>query len=430
MRRAVLLSIALTATAWFAPSLFADDTAPAPSPGADLDAGVPDAAVSEPPASAAPELPLPPAPATEPSEPDESLLSPRHFAGSVQLDYLATSERDARPVQELKGGTIEMSLKLTVDINKRVSSSIKVCFACHGFETGMAFFDMRVRDELNVRVGRFTPAFGNFPLRHDPANHGTSDKPLPYDMGRMAHLSDWNEGILPAPWVDNGIELDGSHFFGDVQVDYAAYAIGGPKGDAEGFDFDFKQSRSPERYYVDNNSQPTVGARVSVTADLTDRTIVTVGSSAMGGRYDPAARLGFGILGVDATLQLDKLFLRAEYLARWTQIALGDDPSARFKFGPGTDGTYADFTLKDGFVFEAEQRLGSIDLIARVDGLRRWGNVPAMSELPEYSRVLRYTAALAYRIAGTVRLKSSLELYDFSDYKTEVASHVGLVGGF
>ena len=66
----------------------------------------------------------------------------------------------------------------------------------------MAFFDLRVNDELNFRVGRFTPAFGEFPLRHDPANHRTSDKPLPYDMGRMLHLQEFNLGVLPAPWGD------------------------------------------------------------------------------------------------------------------------------------------------------------------------------------------------------------------------------------
>ncbi len=406
MRRAWLVMVPFAMLAIPMPAIFAQD------------AGIVDAPV-----------PLPddvPAAATR----DESLLSPRHFAGSVQLDYLATSERDARRVQELKGATIELSLKLSVDFNEHVSTSVKVCFACHGFETGMAFFDLRLRDELNVRVGRFTPAFGSFPVRHDPANHSTSDKPLPYDMGRMAHLEAWNEGVLPAPWVDNGIEINGLHFFGSTQLDYAAYAIGGPKGDSEGFDFDYKRSRSGEQYYVDNNSQPTVGARVSMTVDLAERVIATLGSSAMVGRYDAAARLGFAILGADVTLQVDKLFLRAEYLARWTQITVGDDPEARFKFGPGATGEYADFTLKDGFVVEAEQRLGRFDLIARWDGLRRWGNVLASSPLADYSRVLRYTTAAAYRLSGATRIKSSLELYDFTDFKTEVALHLGLAGGF
>src|SRR6266850_7841764 len=103
----------------------------------------------------------------------------------------------------------------------------------------MAFFEYRASNEFRVRIGRMTPAFGSFPLRHDPANHLTSDKPLPYDMGRMLRRNDWNEGILPAPWVDNGIELGGTHFWDGGQVDYAVYAVGGPKGGPGSTDFDF-----------------------------------------------------------------------------------------------------------------------------------------------------------------------------------------------
>ena len=56
----------------------------------------------------------------------------RTFAGSVQLDYLAVpTERSARAVT-LDGATVELSLKLSVDLTKTTSASVKVCFACHG----------------------------------------------------------------------------------------------------------------------------------------------------------------------------------------------------------------------------------------------------------------------------------------------------------
>ena len=355
----------------------------------------------------------------------------RHLAGSVQLDYLAARRAAAPADAGLSGATVELSLKLTMDFGDHVSSNIKVCFACHGFEVGMAFFDLRVVDEFNVRVGRFTPAFGAFPLRHDPANHNTSDKPLPYDMGRMLHQRDWNEGVLPAPWVDNGIELNGSHFFGArVQLDYAAYAINGPKGDKDGVDLDFKQSRSPELYYGDNNSEPTVGGRLALTLDLAAGAIFSAGASIMGGHYDPQARLGFVVEGGDAALQLGRLVLRTEYVRRRTEVALGDDPAGRFKYGPGADGRYSSFVVKDGFDAEVEVHLGPFDVIARWDGLRRVGNVLATSELRSRSAVLRYTGALAYRLTGALRLKTSLERYDFSDFADELALHVGIAGPF
>lgn len=386
--------------------------------------------------------PEPLAPATEPAsgnspQPDDAPLyvraaeaAERHLAGSVQLDYLASRKRAASD-QGLSGATVELSLKLTLDFGDHVSSNIKVCFACHGFDVGMAFFDLRVVDQFNVRAGRFTPAFGSFPLRHDPANHNTSDKPLVYDMGRMLRLRQWNEGVLPAPWVDNGIEINGTHFFNKrAQLDYAAYVINGPKGDNDAVDFDFKQSRSSERYYADNNGEPAVGGRAALTLDLAEATLLSIGGSIMAGHYDPDGKLGFLIVGGDASLQLDSFVLRTEYVRRHTEIAIGDSPTERFKYGPKSDGTFANYVIKDGFDIEGELALGRVSLIARWDGLRQVGNVLATSELRSRSAILRYTAAAAIKLTGALRIKTSLELYDFSDFEDELAAHIGIAGPF
>ncbi|HVV82735.1 MAG TPA: hypothetical protein VHE35_06625 [Kofleriaceae bacterium] len=354
----------------------------------------------------------------------------RNFAGSVQLDYLAVpTERLARD-QAFDGATVELSLKMTQDFGHDVTSAVKMCVACHGLEVGMAYFDLRFSDEATIRVGRFTPLFGSFPLRHDPANHRTSDKPLPYDMGRMLHLRDWGEGILPAPWVDNGVQLSGTHFLAHGQLDYAVYAVSGPKGPADGLDFDYTLSRSGERYYVDNNSQPSVGARLGASLEPGDATTITVGVSGMAGHYDPDARLGFAIAGADLVFRHGRRFLRAEYLGRWTQMSLGDDPAGRFKYGPGAGGTYDDFNRRDGFYVEGELPAGPVDLIARWDGLRRLGNVAATSTLRSDSVVLRYTLGAAILIRGGLRLKTSIEAYDFSDYDDELALHLGIAGPF
>ncbi len=356
--------------------------------------------------------------------------SHRSFAGSVQLDYLAVPTDDVARQQALDGATVELSLKLTVEHSDNITSNIKMCVACHGVEIGMAFFDLRVADELNFRIGRFTPALGEFPLRHDPANHRTSDKPLIYDMGRMLRIREWNMSILPAPWVDNGIEISGVRFSGANRFHYAVYAIGGPRGNRDAVDFDFIQSRSRAAYYVDNNSRPSVGARLGGTLGFASASSLSLGLSGMAGTYDPDNELGFAIAGVDAVLRLDRLVLRAEYLYRATQLALGDNPADRFRYGPGADGEYADFFAKHGFYVEAEKRLGKFDVIARVDGLRRVGNVVTTSPLRSVSAVLRYTAAMTYRLHAALRLKTSVEFYDFSDFDDEVAAHVGFAGPF
>ena len=353
----------------------------------------------------------------------------RTFAGSIQLDYLAVpTEAKARRFT-LDGATVELSLKLNVDLSPSASASVKVCFSCHGFEAGMAYVDLRAADELRLRVGRMTPSFGAFPQRHDPANHKTSDKPLPYDMGRMLRRGDWNEGILPAPWVDNGVELGGTHFFENGQLDYAAFVMGGPKADQGAADFDFTLSRSGEQYYLDNNSQPMAGGRLGGAFELRGHGTMALGASVMAGTYDPDARLRFAIGGLDAMLDLHWLILRGEYLLRRTEMALGADPAARFKYGPGADGTYADYFVKDGFYVEAEVPISRVDLVARWDGLRRIGNVLASSLLSDDASLLRYTAGAAVRF-GAIRVKGSVELYDFRDFDRELAVHLGLATPF
>ncbi len=356
----------------------------------------------------------------------------RNFAGSVQLDYLAIPTEEVGRTQSLDGATVELSLKLAVDFDEHVSSNVKVCVACHGLEIGMAFLDVRSSDLLNFRVGRFTPQFGSFPLRHDPANHRTSDKPLPYDMGRMLRSNEWNMSVLPTPWVDNGIEISGTKFSGDsARFDYAFYAIGGPKGSIDAVDFDFIQSRSRDRYYVDNNSRPSLGAKLGTAFDLSDDFSVALGLSGMAGHYDPQNELGYVLLGADLQLRFKRIYWRNEYLVRRTEMSLGDDPASRFKYGPGADGSFDRYSIKDGFYSELEAPVSDkVDLIARWDGMRRIGNVVVTSPLRSTSAILRYTAALAYRLDMGLRIKSSVEFYDFSDFEDEVAMHLGLAGPF
>jgi hypothetical protein len=355
----------------------------------------------------------------------------RNFAGSVQLDYMAVPTEERGRDIGLDGATVEASLKLAMDFSSNISASVKVCVACHGFEVGMAFFDLRVADQLNIRVGRFSPAFGEFPLRHDPANHRTSDKPLPYDMGRMLRVQEWNEGVLPAPWVENGIEINGTQFAGNhVQIDYAAYAMGGPRAGADPMDFDFRASRSGEAYYIDNNSRPMVGGQGVLTL-LAGGTSFALGGSMMRGTYDPDHHHRFAIYGAHAVLRAKDVFLRLEYLRRLTDMALTDNPAERFRYGPGADGMYDSIFIKEGAYAELEVPLGKrVSAVVREDGLRRRGNVAMNSELRSDSAVIRHTAGLAVLLRASLRLKVSYEYWDFTDFSDESTAHIGIAGPF
>jgi hypothetical protein len=353
----------------------------------------------------------------------------RNFAGSIQIDYMAVPTKDVARDIAFDGATLELSMKLAIDFGPTTSANVKVCYACHGFEIGMAFFDVRVADQLNFRAGRFTPSFGEFPLRHDPANHRTSDKPLPYDMGRMLRLREWNEGVLPAPWVDNGLEISGTQYFRKLtQLDYAVYAIMGPKANAGALDLDFIQSR--QTYYLDNNSRPTVGGRLAFTLGLGESSTLSLGASGMYGTYDPDNKLHFLVAGADLVLRLDNVFFRTEALLRRTEFDLGPDPAKTFRYGPGTDGNFDNFFIKEGFYSELEFPVGRFDFVARVDGLRRRGNVPIASPLRSTSEVLRYTAAMTFRVWQALRIKLSGEIYDFSDFSDDGVIHLGLAGPF
>jgi hypothetical protein len=370
-----------------------------------------------------------PVPLEEPAQ--EEGRFHRNFAGSIQLDYMAIPSRETGRDIALDGATAEVSLKIAMDFTSKISANVKMCVACHGFEVGMAYFDLRAADELNVRVGRFTPAFGEFPVRHDPANHRTSDKPLPYDMGRMLRISEWNEGVLPAPWVDNGVEVNGTHFFGEhVQADYAVYAIGGPRAGADPVDFDFKMSRSGESYYVDNNSRPVLGGQAVVSV-ITDEMTWSAGFSMMRGTYDPQHRKTFSIYGAHLVGRVGEVFLRAEYLTRKTEMSLGTDPMARFRYAPGDSGSFDPYFVKDGGYLEVEAPITPrLTLLGREDFLRRRGNVVATSELRSDSALLRHTIAAAFTLRQSLRIKLSYEYCDFSDFDDESVVHAGVAGLF
>jgi hypothetical protein len=98
----------------------------------------------------------------------------RTFAGSAQIDYLFVPtakglDANTGTGDSFDGFTLEATLKIAVDITDHVSANVKVCYGCHGFEADMVYFDLRAFDELNFRVGRFSPSFGAFNLRHDVA---------------------------------------------------------------------------------------------------------------------------------------------------------------------------------------------------------------------------------------------------------------------
>ena len=367
------------------------------------------------------------------SAPGTARAVDRNFAGSAQLDYhLIASEPEDGNQLGIDGFTAEVAFKVVADVSDRLSAAAKVCYGCHGFEMAMAYFDYRIFDELSFRAGRFSPSFGAFNLRHDPANHALSSKPLPYDMGRMLRSTDWNMGVLPSPFPDNGVEIAGSHWFGErVQLDYAGYAVTGFKSEPGSLDLQWSRSFSGF-FALDNNSRPALGARTAVTLRLGAESDITVGGSYTQGSYDAQHELGYRIAGGDVSLRVAATHLRFEYL--WRQHELEVQPGQQL-IEPRAPGT-REMIEKDGAYLELVYPAARwLELVGRLDGLRRAGNAELGGPLRPRSRIIRYAAGGVLWLAEGWRLKASTELWRFSEEtavaeRTELGVHLATVGTF
>jgi hypothetical protein len=128
----------------------------------------------------------------------------RNFAGSAQLDYFwvpAERASTAPSRTTFDGFTSEVALKLAVDVSMP-SANVKVATVATASSCRWATSTTGCSTSSISR--RPLQPTGAFNARHDPANHATSSKPLPYDMGRMLRMPDRNLGVIPSPSPTTG----------------------------------------------------------------------------------------------------------------------------------------------------------------------------------------------------------------------------------
>jgi hypothetical protein len=223
--------------------------------------------------------------------------------------------------------------------------------------------------------------------------------------------------------------VNGLHWFGQSQIDYALYAITGFKSDRAASDIDFQQSHVP--YYTDNNSRPTVGGRISATIRLSPRSDISFGASGQYGFCDPERHLTYAIVGADLSLRIARTDVRFEYLARRQEYDTSNPDAYRYEIPKGD----AFFTKHGAYLEVIQPMTRRVDLVGRVDGMYREGNVLFASALAERSTVMRYTLGSMITLEPGLRLKLSSELWDFSDVgsdgkHTEATFHIALVGTY
>ena len=342
------------------------------------------------------------------------------FSGSAALDYRYVS--GPNPAQNpsplgINGLTFEVAQKVVADVGHGVSFTVKACGGCHGLELDQAYGEVHFKPLLNARVGRINVPFGEFTVRHDPTNFSTPSKPLPYAMGDMLNYSreGFNLGIVPAPYVDNGVELFGSLSLTDTaQIDYSLYVVKGLAGDN---DLDFARSR----IYVDNNRLPAFGARLVLTGNDW-----AIGASGNAGTYDSLDRLWYVMAGIDLYLKLGPVVFRAEALARRTDL---DTTATGYAFE-----LIDPWFLKAGWYAQLDWTPHpKVSLVVRTDGLHRFGMPLPGSEFTSASAgVQRQTVAALFRATEHIAIKADYELWTFSQtsYPTRHVARIGLVLGY
>lgn len=332
------------------------------------------------------------------------------FAGSASVDYRYVSgpTPEANPsILGINGLTVEVAQKIVAEVGHGVSFSVKACGGCHGLEVDQAYGEYRFRSFLNARAGRLNVPFGEFTVRHDPTNFTTPSKPLPYAMGDMLAYTraGFNLGVVPAPWVDNGLELFGSLGFTDsTQLDYSVYVVKGFAGDN---DLDFVRSRA----LVDNNKTPTFGGRLVLTTED-----FALGVSGAAGTYDSKDALWLYLAGIDLYARVGDVTFRAELVGRRTDL----DPKETYAYQ-----VIDTFMLKAGWTAQVDwQALHSLTLIARSDGLFRLGLPLPESQLSPTAAAIRETLALLWRFNEYFAVKADYELWSFIG-ANEPMRHVG-----
>ena len=186
-------------------------------------------------------------------------------------------------------------------------------------------------------------------------------------------------------------------------------------------------------YYWDNNNRPTVGGRIATTFRLSPITDITFGASGQYGKFDPEAKYSrTPSSGADVSFRSGRTDLRFEYLARRQEFDTSNPDAFRY----ASAGRGGDFFVKHGAYVELKQPITAwVDIIGRVDGMYREGNVVLASPLSKKSTVLRYTLGTMLTIEQGLRAKLSAELWDFSDVDqagrhTDVTLHAALVGTY
>jgi mono/diheme cytochrome c family protein len=246
--------------------------------------------------------------------------------------------------------------------------------------------------QTSIDGGRLIVPFGAFAAKSHAGAFRTATRPLMYNMGQNVYRDDLGAPLLPMPYSDEGAAFHvEAPVVCDATVTVDGYAINGLQGstalDLSGF--------YVSRDYVDNNSEPAVGGRVTLGNQA-----IRGGASIMSGRFNsdaaggfPSDALHYKIYGADLTARYgDRGRVTLEYARRTSDL---------FDFTNGVVGEDV-----KGVIVEGEWRIWNcpkVSAVVRYDDQRRTDGLPIPGSAIATGgfSVRRFTYGLNIDVAGS-----------------------------
>jgi len=337
--------------------------------------------------------------------------------GVLSTDVSAIlSDRHSRQTMPEEGVTGEYAIGGSLHLSRRFEVTVRACYGCHQLEVQAAYADYDLATWLTLRAGRIAVPFGGLSRRTSPSQVESTSKPLPYIMGWMVRGKEFNRGIVPAPFVDNGAALLGNLWLGEsLQLGFEVAGVRGLKGTAS--DINFELTRDLE----DNNGEPAGAARLALSGDA-----FTLGASAAAGHHDPDHELSYEMAEADLHVRLGEWNLRLEAVFRRTAFLdalLSEDVSRRLAYAAQIDTGLHDqwrlFVLHDALQVE--------DVFLGPAGPQA---APSPLTTDDTNKILRFVAGLVYAARPGLLFKGSAEYWNFSDFDDTWVFHVSAVAEF
>jgi hypothetical protein len=363
-----------------------------------------------------------PPPKPPPRPKDQEELPRWTVQGTLYTDLSAVeADKHERDPMTEEGFTGEFSMGATYHMDKRFTVTVRACVGCHSFELESAYFDWEANTTWSFRAGRIPVPFGGFTRRTNPAHVESGTKPLPYIMGGMVRGAQFNLGIVPAPFIDNGAAATATVWLGSsAKLSLETALVRGLKGISPDIDFDLS------RDYEDNNGEPAVAARLILNADP-----IITGASFTWGHYDPEADLDYLMGSVELQVRFGQWNLRLEGVFRDTEYFTPDpfsptrdrETSRRTAYvvqfdGPVTEGWRA-FVLHDWLRVE-DIFLGPTGPVA-VGG-------PLTTD--DSNTISRIAGGFVHSLRAGLQVKGSVEYWDPTDFETAIVFHLGVVAEY